>query len=100
MPQSSDANIVRYMWLIQHKYLADGPLSIYKALLVANGNNQQIGVNYEEIFSTVVKPATICSVFSLDASRHWHVHQLDVKNVFLHVFTEDYSFFTSGVLYD
>ncbi|GKB33194.1 ribonuclease H-like domain-containing protein, partial [Tanacetum coccineum] len=67
-----------------HPMVTHGPLSMYKALLVANGNNQQIGVDYEEIFSTVVKPATIRSVFSLDASRHWHVHQLDVKNVFLH----------------
>ncbi|GJS97979.1 hypothetical protein Tco_0819149 [Tanacetum coccineum] len=32
----------------------------------------------------VVKPDTIRIVFSLVDSRHWHVHQLDVKNAFLH----------------
>jgi hypothetical protein len=32
----------------------------------------------------VVKSATICMVLSLTISRFWHVHQLDVKNVFLH----------------
>ncbi|GKE43335.1 ribonuclease H-like domain-containing protein, partial [Tanacetum coccineum] len=32
----------------------------------------------------VVKPTTIHTVFSLATSRHWYVHQLDVKNAFLH----------------
>ncbi|GJZ49562.1 ribonuclease H-like domain-containing protein [Tanacetum coccineum] len=32
----------------------------------------------------VVKPATIRTVLSLATSQHWHIHQLDVKNTFLH----------------
>ncbi|WVZ92356.1 hypothetical protein U9M48_038429 [Paspalum notatum var. saurae] len=32
----------------------------------------------------VVKPATVRTVLSLALSRSWPVHQLDVKNVFLH----------------
>ncbi|GKA42906.1 ribonuclease H-like domain-containing protein [Tanacetum coccineum] len=32
----------------------------------------------------VVKPATIRTVLSLDISRDWPIHQLDVKNAFLH----------------
>jgi len=32
----------------------------------------------------VVKPATIRTVLSIATSRHWPIHQLDVKNVFLH----------------
>ncbi|GKF23688.1 ribonuclease H-like domain-containing protein, partial [Tanacetum coccineum] len=43
-----------------------------------------VGVGYDETFSHVVKPATIRIVLSLAASRHWLVHQLDVKNAFLH----------------
>jgi hypothetical protein len=39
-------------------------------------------VDYEETFSLVVKPATMCIVLSL-ALRSWPVHQLDVKNSFL-----------------
>ncbi|GJW61724.1 ribonuclease H-like domain-containing protein [Tanacetum coccineum] len=32
----------------------------------------------------VVKPGTIQTVLSLAVSRHWPIHQLDVKNAFLH----------------
>nr|GEW74361.1 ribonuclease H-like domain-containing protein [Tanacetum cinerariifolium] len=72
------------MWLFKHKYFADGSLSRYKARLVINGTSQQIDVDYDETFSPIVKSATICTVFSFAASRHWPIHQLDVMNAFLH----------------
>ncbi|GKE40826.1 ribonuclease H-like domain-containing protein [Tanacetum coccineum] len=60
VPRPPGANIVRFLWLFQHKFHADGSLS-----------------------RSVVKPATIHTVLSLALTRHWHVHQLDVKNAFL-----------------
>ncbi|GJX73618.1 ribonuclease H-like domain-containing protein [Tanacetum coccineum] len=84
MPRPPDMNIVCSMWLFKHKYFLDGPLSRYKARLVANGSSQQIGVDCDETFSLVVKPTTIRIMLSLAASRRWPVHQLDVKNSFLH----------------
>ncbi|GJV64216.1 ribonuclease H-like domain-containing protein [Tanacetum coccineum] len=66
-----------------HKFHANGTLSRYKARLVANGSSQQLGVDIDETFSPVVKPATICMVLSLIVSRKWLIHQLDVKNAFL-----------------
>jgi len=41
-------------------------------------------VDFDETFSPVVKPATVRTVLSLALSRHWPIHQLDVKNAFLH----------------
>ncbi|GJS97167.1 ribonuclease H-like domain-containing protein [Tanacetum coccineum] len=83
VPRPSDVTLVRSIWLFKHKFHADGPLSRYKARLVANGSNQQHGVDFDETFSPVVKPATIRTVLSLVVSRQWPIHQLDVKNAFL-----------------
>ncbi|GJS91240.1 ribonuclease H-like domain-containing protein [Tanacetum coccineum] len=55
----------------------------YKARLMANGSTQQLGVDCDDTFSLVVKPATIRTVLSLALSRNWPIHQLDVKNAFL-----------------
>ncbi|GJX36164.1 ribonuclease H-like domain-containing protein [Tanacetum coccineum] len=84
VPRPPDTNIVRCMSLFRHKYLANGTLSHYKARLVANGSTQLEGVDVDETFSPVVKPGTIRTVLSLAASRHFLIHQLDVKNAFLH----------------
>ncbi|GJX45488.1 ribonuclease H-like domain-containing protein [Tanacetum coccineum] len=78
VPRTPNVNIIRSMWLYKHKYNADGSLNRYKARLVANGRSQQ-GINYDETFSPVVKPATIRTVLRLVVSRQWPIHQLDTK---------------------
>nr|GEU58158.1 ribonuclease H-like domain-containing protein [Tanacetum cinerariifolium] len=83
VPRPAGINLVRSMWLFKHKFHADGTLSRYKARLVANGSSQQLGIDCDETFSPVVKPATIRTVLSLAVSRKWPNHQLDVKNAFL-----------------
>jgi hypothetical protein len=50
----------------------------------SRGFTQRPGVDYDETFSPVVKPATVRTMLSLVVSRSWPVHQLNVKNVFLH----------------
>ncbi|GJY99622.1 ribonuclease H-like domain-containing protein [Tanacetum coccineum] len=78
----SNVNVFRSMWLFWNKYHVDGSLSRYKARLVANGCSQQFGVDCDDTFSLVVKPATVCMVLSLALFRNWSIYQLDVKNAF------------------
>ncbi|KAJ9540986.1 LOW QUALITY PROTEIN: hypothetical protein OSB04_027492 [Centaurea solstitialis] len=84
VPKPSDANIVGNRWLFRHKFDSNGCLERYKARLVAQGFSQQPGLDFDDTFSPVVKPATIRTVLSISISRNWPIHQLDVKNAFLH----------------
>ncbi|GJZ18524.1 ribonuclease H-like domain-containing protein [Tanacetum coccineum] len=83
VPRPAGVNMIRSMWLFKHKFHADDTLSRYKARLVANGSSQQLGVDFDDTFSLVVKPAIIRMVLRLVVSRKWPIHQLDVKNAFL-----------------
>jgi hypothetical protein len=84
VPRPHGANVVTGKWIFKLKLHADGSLERYKACYVLRGFTQRPGVDYDETFSPVVKPATIRTVLTLALSRDWPVHQLDVKNAFLH----------------
>lgn len=76
-------------WVFKAKYKAHATLDKLKARLVATGFNQEEGVDFSEIFSLVVKPATMRLILTLLTVKHWKVHQLDVKNLILNgVLTE------------
>jgi hypothetical protein len=84
VPRPVGSNVVTGKWIFKHKFNSDGSLERYKARWVLRGFTQRLGVDYDETFSPVVKIATVRTVLSLVVSRSWPVHQLDVKNVFLH----------------
>jgi hypothetical protein len=84
VPRPPGANVVTGKWIWTHKRRADGSLERYKARWVLRGFTQRPGVDYDETFSPVVKPATVRTVLSLALARSWPIHQLDVKNAFLH----------------
>jgi hypothetical protein len=79
-----NSNVVTDNWIFTHKLHADGSFDRYKARWVLRGFTQCPGVNYDETFSLVVKPATVRTVLSIAVSRDWPIQQLNVKNAFLH----------------
>ncbi|KAI4334908.1 hypothetical protein L6164_013610 [Bauhinia variegata] len=55
-----------------------------KWVFIVKGFNQKKGIDYEEIFTLVVKMSSIRVVLGLTASLNLEVEQLDVKTTFLH----------------
>jgi hypothetical protein len=84
VPRPPGTNVVTGKWLFRHKLTLDGSLDRYKGHWVVRGFTQHPRVDYYETFSPVVKFATVCAILSLALSRNWAIHQLDVKNAFLH----------------
>jgi hypothetical protein len=84
VPCPPGTNVVTGKWLFRHKVTSDGSRDCCKARWVLRGFTQHPGVDYDETFSPVVKFAIVHAVLSLALSRDWAIHQLDVKNAFLH----------------
>ena len=62
----------------------DGSITRLKAHLIAKGYDQTYGVDYFDTFSIVAKLNSIRLFISLAATHGWDLHQLDIKNAFLH----------------
>ncbi|KAJ9557637.1 hypothetical protein OSB04_012251 [Centaurea solstitialis] len=77
VPRRPDMNVIRCMWIFRHKTNLTVHLSVIKLA-------RFVGVDCGETFSPVVKPFTIRTVLSIALSNSWSIHQLDVKNAFLH----------------
>ena len=52
--------------------------------MVAKGFTQREGINYNEIFSPMIKYTTIHVMLALAAHNDWEIEQMDVKTAFLH----------------
>jgi hypothetical protein len=62
----------------------DGGEKRYKTRLVVKGFTQKKGIDFDEIFSPVVKMTSIRNILSLVAIQDLHLEQLDIKTTFLH----------------
>ena len=71
-------------WVYKLKVTTNDGKPKYKAGLVAKGFRQQQGVDFEEIFSPVVKMTTLRCVLALATREDMELVQMDVKIAFLH----------------
>ncbi|KAJ4710294.1 Retrovirus-related Pol polyprotein from transposon TNT 1-94 [Melia azedarach] len=80
-----DRKIVTCKWVYKKK---EGETSVegikYKARVVARGFTQREGVDYNEIFSPVVRHTSIRVLLAIVAHKDLELEQLDVKTTFLH----------------
>ena len=71
-------------WVYRLKETSDSTTPKYKARLVLKGFRQEYGVDFDEIFSPVVKMTTLFFMLGVVAADNLELIQLDVKTAFLH----------------
>ncbi|GKC64746.1 ribonuclease H-like domain-containing protein, partial [Tanacetum coccineum] len=71
-------------WIYKIKFRSIGEIDRYKARLVAQGFGKKEGIDYEEIFSPIVKMVTVRCLLNIVVSMSWPVFQLDMNNAFLY----------------
>ena len=79
-----DTKVLKNRWVFRKKHEDGNPVPWCKARLVVKGFNQKKGVDFGEIFFSIVKMLSIRMVLGLPASLDLEVEQMDVKTIFLH----------------
>jgi hypothetical protein len=89
VPPHAGRNLIDCNWVYKTKKMAHVLVDRHKTRLVAKGSKQRLGIDYDDMFSPVVKPTTIRLVLSLAATHGWVLRQLDVQNAFLYGILEE-----------
>ena len=71
-------------WIYTMKVIDSASKLRYKARLVTKGFRQQEGIDFEEIFSPIVKMTTLQCFLALATQMDMKLVQMDVKTMFLH----------------
>jgi hypothetical protein len=80
----SNRKLFKWKWFYKTKKKVDKQVRMYKAILVVKWFQWIHGVDNDETFSPVAKMDSIWLALAIATARGWEVHQMDVKNDFLH----------------
>lgn len=75
---------IKCRWVFAKKANSNGEIIRHKARLVAKGYSQVKGVDYEEVFSPVVRFDTLRFLLAQVARQDLELYQVDVKTAFLY----------------
>ena len=78
------SNVMRSHYVFTVKRNADGTIEKFKARLVADGNTQRHGVDFDRVFATVVKASTLRLLLLIAALHDYDLHQVDIRQAYIH----------------
>ena len=70
--------------MYKQKFTPDDTSIKYKVKLVEKGFKQEHGIDFDEVFSPVVKMTTLRAILALVTRDDMESYQMDVKTTFLH----------------
>ncbi|GJV45362.1 retrovirus-related pol polyprotein from transposon TNT 1-94 [Tanacetum coccineum] len=100
VPQPRNMTIIGTKWVFRNKLDENGVVSRNKARLVAQGYNQQEGIDYDETYALVARLESIGHIIRLCCALDFKLLQNDVKCIFLEQFISmrRYTYTTWGFL--
>ncbi|GJR87042.1 copia protein [Tanacetum coccineum] len=81
--------IIGTKWVFRNKLDENGIVSRNKARLVAQGYNQQEGINYDETYAPVARLESIRILLAYACALDFKLFQMDVKSVILKGFINE-----------
>ncbi|KAG2767976.1 hypothetical protein PC129_g21546 [Phytophthora cactorum] len=81
--------ILTSRWVFVVKYTGTGEIDRFKACLVIKGFLQEYGIDYNEIFSPVIRMEVLRLLLTIEALLDLEIHQMDVKAAFQNGFLEE-----------
>ncbi|GMF35180.1 unnamed protein product [Phytophthora fragariaefolia] len=90
VPPPKGRRVLQNRWVFVVKYTGTGDIDRFKARLVIKGFLQQYGIDYDEIFSPVIRTEVLRLLLIIATYLDFEIHQMDVKTAFLNgVLTEE-----------
>ncbi|GJU12781.1 retrovirus-related pol polyprotein from transposon TNT 1-94 [Tanacetum coccineum] len=81
--------IIGTKWVFRNKLDKNGIVSRNKARLVAQGYNQQEGINYDETYAPIARIESIRILLAYACALDFKLFQMDVKSAFLNGFINE-----------
>ncbi|GJU88768.1 retrovirus-related pol polyprotein from transposon TNT 1-94 [Tanacetum coccineum] len=89
VPQPRNMIIIGTKWVFRNKLDENGIVSRNKARLVAQGYNQQVGIDYDETYAPVARIKSIRILLAYACALDFKLFQMDVKSAFLNGFINE-----------
>ncbi|GKD03095.1 retrovirus-related pol polyprotein from transposon TNT 1-94 [Tanacetum coccineum] len=89
VPQPRNMSIIGTKWVFRNKLDKNSIVSRNKARLVAQGYNQQEGIDYDETYAPVARLKSIRILLAYDCALDFKLFQMDVKSTFLNDFINE-----------
>ncbi|GJZ04690.1 retrovirus-related pol polyprotein from transposon TNT 1-94 [Tanacetum coccineum] len=89
VPQPRNMTIIETKWVFRNKLDENGIVSRNKARLVAQGYNQQEGIDYDETYAPVARVESIRILLAYACALDFKLFQMDVNSAFLNGFINE-----------